>query len=165
MKTWSFFEPETGRFTGRKFSGPEGALQPNVPDGLDAIEGDFDHLSQKVNVVTRSVEDWIPPRPLDTEMTRHEWDHSGRRWIATPTLQSHKLRARRRYVAEIREIESRQARALRDALLSASDAERTSAMARIADIEASIASLRKKLEAINLAESEAAIVDLTSSPM
>lgn len=37
--TWSFVDITTGEYTGRRFSGPEDALEANTPQGCRAVEG------------------------------------------------------------------------------------------------------------------------------
>jgi len=49
IRHWSFFDPKTGEFSPQRFSAPDGRdLARNTPDGLEAIEGVFDHLTQRV---------------------------------------------------------------------------------------------------------------------
>lgn len=74
MKTWSFYDPATGRFTGKRFTGNERTLEANRPQGLAAIEGEHDHLSR--HVVDEEVVDWQPQQP-DAE---HEWNADSKRW-------------------------------------------------------------------------------------
>lgn len=52
MTTWSFYKTDTGLFTGGTYSGA--LLKENTPDGCLPIEGRFDHLSQRVDLVIAS---------------------------------------------------------------------------------------------------------------
>jgi hypothetical protein len=45
MKTWSFYNLETGRFTGQTFRGPESMLEANTPPGCGAKVGRFDRAT------------------------------------------------------------------------------------------------------------------------
>ncbi|WP_428421978.1 tail fiber assembly protein [Methylibium sp.] len=57
----------------------------NIPSGLAAREGVYDHLSQRVDLITGAVVDWQPPAPADTEFETWAWDAKTRRWLSTPT--------------------------------------------------------------------------------
>lgn len=48
IKTWSFYNQETGELSGRTFTGPEKAIAANTPIGLVAIEGSHNHLTMRV---------------------------------------------------------------------------------------------------------------------
>lgn len=50
MKTWHFYQPETGQFIGQTFTGREEFLADNVPSGCESIEGEHDPHSQRVDV-------------------------------------------------------------------------------------------------------------------
>jgi hypothetical protein len=54
-REWSFARSDTGEFTGRRFSGPDGSEVAKTPAGCIAIEGRHDRLSQRVDVATGSV--------------------------------------------------------------------------------------------------------------
>lgn len=105
MKTYTLFHTASGFFTGRTLSIPANMLALNTPDGMGAIEGNFDHLCQRLDLVTREVVDWTPPAPADDEFRAWSWDTGSRRWVAAPTA-----------AARGRDIRSE-----RDRLLSASD--------------------------------------------
>jgi hypothetical protein len=55
MKTWSFYNLETGDFTGQTFRGLESMLADNTPPGCGAIEGRHDRHTKMVNVATGQV--------------------------------------------------------------------------------------------------------------
>ncbi len=109
---WSFYRADTGAFTGQTWSGPEMHLEINTPAGEVAIRGAYDHLSQRVDVVTGAVVDWQPPQP-DSD---HEWSAERRRWLKTRAVQEREIAAAAAERA-IQAAESAQARAVREALL------------------------------------------------
>jgi hypothetical protein len=53
--TWSFFDPVTGAFAGRTYTGNDDYLAMNTPAGLSAIAGDYDHLACQVDLATLTV--------------------------------------------------------------------------------------------------------------
>lgn len=57
--TWSFYDPATGSFVGRTYRGAD--LAANTPAGCAAIEGRFDHRTQRVDLATGQVVAWEPP--------------------------------------------------------------------------------------------------------
>lgn len=81
MKTWSFYDPSTGRFVKRTWSGPLTDLDANTPSGCAVIDGKYDDLSQRVDLKTGEVVDYQPPQPS----SEHEWQENvanGRpRWV------------------------------------------------------------------------------------
>ncbi len=105
MKSYSFYDKTTGLFNGRVFIGGEDSLPVNTPANCIAIEGQFDHLSQKVDRVKGAVIAYKPPQPENTEFEKFSWDTNSKRWIASPTVASM----------------SRDARLKRSALLNQSD--------------------------------------------
>jgi hypothetical protein len=52
MKTWSFYDPATGIFTGRSFSGPERALARNTPAGAAVYPGYVDLATKRLDLAT-----------------------------------------------------------------------------------------------------------------
>jgi hypothetical protein len=83
--TISFYDPQTGLFTGESRSGPAEWLASCVPDGLAAAPGLYDRLSQRVDLVTMEVVDYQPPAPDDDELRTWAWDATERRWKPAPT--------------------------------------------------------------------------------
>lgn len=59
---------------------------PVPPDGIGAIDGAYDHLSQRVDLETGEVVDWQPDKPAGDEYTDHEWDANTKRWRSVLTL-------------------------------------------------------------------------------
>lgn len=83
---WSFYDLETGLFTGGTFGGIEEFVAANTPPGCGARAGTHDYLSRRVDLETGEIVDWQPPKPAGDEFTDHEWDGGIRRWTAHPTL-------------------------------------------------------------------------------
>jgi hypothetical protein len=112
--TWSFADIETGMFDGRSFSGSEIALQLNMPDGVIAVPGEADHLSQRFDLETGAVVNYQPPRPSQ----EYEWDVETLRWrlSAEAARQKQILQSAQ---ARALELENSQSRAVRELLLSA----------------------------------------------
>lgn len=94
MNEWSFYDPTTGFFDGRKFSGPQRMLEANTPAGRCARVGAFDHLSQRIDLDTDKVVDYKPPAPPDTEFETFGWDADIKRWVGAPTVAAHWRRVR-----------------------------------------------------------------------
>lgn len=88
MSRWSFYDQQTGAFAHVIFSGPDHLVAANTPSGCAAIEGVYDHLSQRVDLATGEVIDWQPPKPGDTPLATYEWDAQAKRWMAVSTLLS-----------------------------------------------------------------------------
>lgn len=84
-RTWSFYDTATGALAPGSMTCSAAQADANTPPGWAAIEGRFDHLSQRVNLATGQVEDYQPPAPADDELRTWAWDESTKRWIASPT--------------------------------------------------------------------------------
>jgi hypothetical protein len=130
MKTWSFFHPETGLFSGRVLRASDRAIAENTPDGLIAIEGEYDYLCQRVE--NGQVVDYQPPQP-DAD---HEWN--GQRWVLKREVEERNLR-RYESLHQIRLLEERQLRPLRELSVNPDNSE---ARQRLTQIEKEIAELR-----------------------
>jgi hypothetical protein len=112
----SFYDPETGIFTGRQFRGSSRTLAANTPSGMKALRGRYDHRTQRVDVETGQVVDYRPP----------------------PDPVENRNRAR----ARIRALEAKQKRPLRELSIDPSNSE---ARSRLETIDAEIAILRGEL--------------------
>ena len=135
MKTWSFYDRQTGLLTGCTFTGRKASLDLNLKAGQGAIEGDHDHLSRKVNLDTGELEDYVPPAPDE----HHAWNEEQKRWVLKPAVQE--ARAKRvQALTQIAQLEARQPRALREMALG-----HEGATQRLQAIEDQIASLRQLL--------------------
>lgn len=76
MTTWSFYDPATGLFVGRTYTGELQLLSAHTPDGCVAIQGEYDHECQRVE--NGLVVACRPPQPDGP----HIW--SGERWVKVP---------------------------------------------------------------------------------
>lgn len=76
MSLWSLYVKESGIFTGGKICCGENDLNANVPDGQSCVLGSHDHLSQRVDLETGLVVDYIPPQPS----ANHVWNTTTLRW-------------------------------------------------------------------------------------
>lgn len=146
------------------FSGPYHDIALNTPDGCAAIEGVYDHLSQRVDIATGKVVEWQPPKPADSEFESHEWSTEHKRWLPKPTLKALKLRSADRVKEDIERIEAGQARALRDLALAGDDASRASALARLQQVETRVARRRERLAAIDAAPDADTLTEIVQTP-
>ena len=64
-RTWSFYDAATGAIAPGAMTCTSAQADANTPASHVAIEGRFDHLSQRVNLQTGQVEDYQPPAPAD----------------------------------------------------------------------------------------------------
>jgi hypothetical protein len=138
IKTYSLYEAATGLFTGKRLHcDDEGLLAVRLPAGTLAMEGAFDHRSQRMDLATGAIVAYRPPAPSSD----HEWDNVGKRWQVKPAVRG-ETRSTVIY-ARIQALEATQGRAVREATLG--DA---SAMKRLKEIDAEITDLRKELARI-----------------
>lgn len=153
MKTYSFYDLETGLLHRDSYEGPEAFV--NVPAGHAKIEGRFDRHCQRVDVTGAEpvVIDYVPPAPADDEWQTWVWDTDARRWHATPTLARLKADRLADLQASINALEADQPRAQRDVLtaLLAGTQPPEAAVQRLEDIEVSIVPLRALRAAIEAA--------------
>lgn len=138
MKTYSFFDPETGAIDPTTVTCSEKQAEANTRSGMTRIEGALDHLSQRVDLKTGLVVDYQPPAPSDL----HEWDTGTKRWRLPDAVIAAET-ARQAVLASIERIEATQLRSLRELALNPADKE---ARKRVAAIDAEIAVLRVDLD-------------------
>lgn len=135
MKTWHFYDLETGLFTRQRLAASDAALvDANTPAGCGAFAGDVDPDSMRVDLDTGQVVDWQPPAPSE----EHQWNADARRWELPPEAakrEAEGIDAQRRIEA----LELQQLRPLRELLIDQSSAP---ARAKLAAIEDEIATLR-----------------------
>lgn len=101
MSEYSFYNKATGQISDFVWSGAVDDLPLNTPRDCAAIMGVFDHLGQRVQLVTDdqgdqvpTLVDWQPPAPPDDAMQTWSWDAPTKRWISTPTLAARVLEAK-----------------------------------------------------------------------
>lgn len=140
MTTWHFYDLATGLFTRQRLAASDQDLvAANTPPGCGAYAGEVDPDSQRVDVATGDLVDWQPPRPSED----HAWDTERRRWELSPAAakrEAERIDAQRRITA----LEIAQLRPLRELLLDQSS---QPARARLAEIDAEIATLRPAVAA------------------
>lgn len=135
IKTYSLYEAASGLFTGKRLHcDDEGLLAVRLPAGTLALEGSFDHRTQRMDLTTGAVVAYRPPAPSPD----HEWDPAAKRWQVRPST-STEGRTGVIY-ARIQALEASQGRAVREATLG--DAQ---AMKRLKEIDAEIHKLREEL--------------------
>jgi len=138
MRTWHFYDLQTGIFSGRLFSArSETDLQFNTPEGFGAREGVIDWESQRVDLATGELVDYQPPAP-DSD---HEWVPDARRWVLKLEVADRRAR-RAAALSQIEALETKQLRSLRELVI---DPNNTDAASRLAQIESEIAELRRQL--------------------
>ncbi|HEY3730146.1 MAG TPA: hypothetical protein VGL28_02665 [Steroidobacteraceae bacterium] len=135
IKTYSLYEAASGLFTGKRLHcDDEGLLAVRLPAGTLALEGSYDHRTQRMDLTTGAVIAYRPPAPSP----EHEWDPAGKRWQvrAAPGTDG---RTGVIY-ARIQALEASQGRAVREATLGDEQA-----MKRLKEIDAEIHKLREEL--------------------
>jgi hypothetical protein len=130
MRQWHFYDAQTGLFSGRKMTCSERTLAANTPEGITAIAGNFDPMSQRVDLETGEVIDYQPPAPDDD----HVWSHEVKRWQLKPEVRERR-RNRAQARARIRELEESQHRPQRELAI---DPDNEAARERLRNIEAEI---------------------------
>lgn len=83
---WSIYEIKTGLFTGARFrlhAFDQKQFDQHLKEGEAALEGEFDHLSQKIE--HGEVVNFQPPQPKNNSHMIWEWDAGVKRWAPRPT--------------------------------------------------------------------------------
>src|SRR5271155_3008640 len=76
-KTFSLYIAATGLFTGKRLQCDDDALvEMRLPPGTLAMEGAYDHMSQRVELSTGNVVAYHPLAPS----ADHEWNAASKRW-------------------------------------------------------------------------------------
>jgi hypothetical protein len=136
MKHWSFYDSESGLFTGNQLASTiDDSHLLNTPLGCGAIEGDYDRFTKKVDIKTGEVVDHVPDQPSE----HHEWDDLTRRWKLSAAVQA-KQQDRAQALATISQLEAQCIRPMREHVLGI-----PGALDRLASLETAIASERAKL--------------------
>jgi hypothetical protein len=136
-KTYSLYEASSGMFTGRRLHcDDDGLLAARLPAGTLALEGSFDHMSQRVDLSTGAVVEYHPLAPS----ADHEWNAAAKSWQLRAAIREDKSR-RAVVFSRIHALEASQGRAVREAALG-----NTAALQRLKEIDAEIAQLRAELE-------------------
>lgn len=140
MKHYRYFDETSGflhPLIVKATSADDVAAMP-APPGHKLIEGEFDYLSQRIDVRTGSIIDYLPPPPS----VIHEWNDKTRRW-EIPLAVRERQSARAAALARIAALEVSQARPLRDLVRDPANVE---ARNRLDAIDAEITALRSNLQ-------------------
>jgi hypothetical protein len=113
IKIFSFFQKETGVVASKLYkisdhAGFESDLRLNTPIDHMAIEGQYDHLSKRVDIATGQVIDYQPPAPS----ADHEWNADTKRWQLSAAAQAN-AQTRTAATARIAELVASQHRHVR----------------------------------------------------
>lgn len=141
MKSFGFFLKTTGRFHSKLLLASCAAdAENNCPLGYEIIEGQFDPLSQRVNLATGEVIDYQPEQPS----ADHEWNVDARRWRLKPEVVE---RNNQRATAQqtIATLEAQQPRAMRELAIDPNNAD---ALQRLQSIDAAIADQRRIIQSL-----------------
>lgn len=146
MRRFSVYRLSDGMFTGRTFGGTivtDAKMAASLGDGEACLEGQYDHLSQRVDLSgpVPHVVDYKPPQPS----VDHEWDAITKRWVMTAAA-TEKMAGGIEAFYRIKDLEIAQSRATRELLLELSgllhhDSE---AVRRLRATDESAAEWRKK---------------------
>jgi hypothetical protein len=132
----SFYDKATGLLNGVLFTASDEAVVAlNTPEGHAAIDGHHDHTRKRVNVDTKEVIDYQPPRPS----ADHEWNDESKRWQLTEAAADKIVRSNAAR-ARIAQLEASQHRHVREHCLGMPGAAN-----RLKEIDAEIAALRADL--------------------
>lgn len=85
MPAVSFYDLNTGLFTGAQLSMPEPMIAANTPPSCGAMPGRHHHLKVKVDTATGKVVSYTPPKPPDTDLKTYTWDATEQAWIGADT--------------------------------------------------------------------------------
>jgi hypothetical protein len=88
FSTYSIYRLFDGLFVSSVSLQDISRLADCVSEGHGCVQGDYDLLSQRVDVESGLVVDYQPPSPSEN----HAWDSGTKRWIYVPTLADHKAR-------------------------------------------------------------------------
>lgn len=151
FREFSYYDPDTGHFTGTRVR-VSPSQEPPTHRRWARMPGRFDHLSQRVDLATGEVVDFVPPQPSSD----HEWDAEKKRWNLNADAAARKRDADAALLM-LGEQDRRSVRALREALLEAlaridalesagtGPASRSTAREKLAALDESAASFRQKL--------------------
>lgn len=135
MTGWSIYSLATGEIL-RTYQGPQRMLaQQYNPSVEGAVDGVFDGRAFRVRLETGQPEPYRPPQPEPDAI----WDDVLLAWTPPAAVQE-AAAIRTRALAQIRVLEGRQARAVREAALG-----HPGALERLAAIDAQIEEMRRLL--------------------
>lgn len=139
-RNWAFYDASTGLFRPKRITCPDTFdISKNTPEGCIAIEGSYDHLSQRMDIERGEVVDYVPPAPNDD----FEWNADIKRWLKRPEVLQWE-RASEVAQAQLAAIDAQKVRALTDHVLAPNErgADGKLPRERLAEFEAQMEPLR-----------------------
>jgi hypothetical protein len=133
MKMWSQYDLQTGLLTGVEYAYSDANYAPKADDRYGYVDGQHRHDARRVDLETGAIVSYQPQQPSED----HEWDAASERWKPSASAVA-RARQHEAALSRIQQLEGRQSRAVRDAMLTG---DRT----RLAQIEDEITTLRKDL--------------------
>ncbi len=141
MAIFYVYSTASGLFTGTVLSVPRGSLAANLGSECAAIEvgveGDIDPLSQRVDLVSGALTDYVPPQPSE----RHVWNAETKRWV----LSADAVARRAQHERSLRLLQAGDLRALRAIRELTIDPDNQAARERLVSIELGCIEARKGL--------------------
>lgn len=143
MREYFIYDLSTGIFTGRSFSSNNNTndaifVELNTPKNCGVFADVPDPLSQRVDLDTGLLVDYMPPAPS----ADHEWNGERRRWQFSAAAME-----RKRALSRIQQLELRALRPQREITMASALGQPANdeAVTRLESIEAEIESLRMLL--------------------
>lgn len=144
-RNWAFYDASTGLFRPKRITCPDAFdISTKTPDGCIPIEGEYDHLSQRVDIETGDIVDYQPPLPDDD----HDWNAEAKRWLKRAEVRQWE-RARDAAQTQLDALDLKKVRALSEHVLSPERAGRDGKLPRerLEEIEAQMEPLRAVIDA------------------
>jgi hypothetical protein len=138
MSAWNFYNLVTGEISSKTIIGPADIAKLNCPEGCREIKGRLDRLSQKIDIETGTVIDFIPEQPSHD----HEWNAGKKRWKLNAPAQAAAV-ADRKARSELVSLERKADRYVAESVAGVIDDE---GRRRLAEILSRKAELRKSLK-------------------
>ena len=84
-----FYDSITGLFDGSTYSGDEESLQDQINHRKTVLaytsSESIDYLSQKIDISTKTLIEYQPPAPPNSEKSTWSWSTETKRWVETLT--------------------------------------------------------------------------------
>jgi hypothetical protein len=136
MKTWHFYDPATGLFTGHRLAATSDSIvEKSTPSGQAAFQFDGQLDWRSTKIVDGKLVDYQPPAPS----ADHEWNAETKRWQLIAAASERQARRANAH-SRIASLEASQPRILREHALGIA-----AAAERLLAIEKEISSLRADL--------------------
>ena len=147
MNIWSFYDKTNGMIAPWRFSGPPSSLPQNTAKGYEPISGTYDHMSQRFDLKSKKVVDYVPDKPAATEFIDYRWNPLSKRWESFVTPAGERAQENELLAVRMKQVEARQQRALRDVAIAAALGSKPpdAAVQALLEVERDIAALRAQL--------------------